>query len=87
MGGTSRFSTLFLEVTLGSEKLQPSATFADVASWPFFFCFREGKFIFGRFGALGGLQGLVGTIPSSSLYLLPLPIPFYKLGFSMTMKR
>jgi len=30
--------------------------------------------------------GLVGTIPSSSLYLLPPPISFYKLGLSMTME-
>jgi len=38
------------------------------------------------FGALGGLLELVGTIISSSLYLFPLPLPFCKLGLSMTME-
>jgi len=37
-----------------------------------------------RFGALGGLLGLVGTTLSSSLYILPLPLPFCKLELSMT---
>jgi len=39
-----------------------------------------------RLGALGGLLGLVGTAPSSSLCLLPLPFPFCKLELSMTME-
>ena len=38
------------------------------------------------FWSLGGLVGLVGTIPSSSLYLFPLPPSFCKLVLSMTMK-
>ena len=39
-----------------------------------------------RFGALGGLLGLVRTIPFSSLYLFPLSLSFCKFGFSMTME-
>jgi len=60
---------------------------------PFSPVFRKGKLIMDIWElrqhvleCLGGLLGKVGTIPSSSLYPLPLPIPFIKLGLSMTMK-
>ena len=39
-----------------------------------------------RFGELGGVLGLVGTTPSSSLYLFLFHFPFCKLELSMTME-
>jgi len=45
-GFMQTFTTIW-QLAPGDEKLPPGASLDDVASWPFFFYFREGKMIFG----------------------------------------